>query len=104
MIGGAPVIPEFALEMTARILQRLWHSSNSHPSAAHHEMHKSKGVRGAYIAVLASRRDVGVHFVRADLNIIKKNSFFFIFLLPKSGLAPSLNEFKQRRESIVTTN
>lgn len=103
MIGGAAAILEFAQEMIARILQRLWHSSDSRASAAYHDADGRNGVYGACIAILSSRRDVGVQSVRERLNIEKKIHFFFIFFLPGSGLAPSLNEFRRRRESIVKT-
>lgn len=79
MIGGAAAMLEFAQEMIARILQRLWHLSDSHASAAHRDAHGSSGVQGACIAILSSRRDAGVQSVRADLNIEKKIHFFLFF-------------------------
>ena len=79
MIGGAAAMLEFVQEMIARILQRLWHSSDSRPSVAYHDAHGKNGVYGACIAILSSRRDVGVQSVRADLNIGEKFHFFLFF-------------------------
>lgn len=69
MIGGAGAIPDFAHEMIVRILQRPWHSPDSHPSPAHRDDHEWSRVYGSRIAVLSDRRDMGVQFVRADLRI-----------------------------------